>query len=683
MSSSSQAANESFERVVSRLRNEFQGVKLLAMGQTIYWDEPMKAALRKLLDAHYPEAEMLVGIHDADYFSKSPSDLNLDDAWAILPHNDGTTRDLWVATGEISQLLGSETVPTRETLVRYGVQLDKIARDFAGGRDALIDTVTEAWGWRGLVHVNSGNEVSCCVSLRKALPHLLGLLRWGFDRTLDSLSEADATRGRRIADELIADVQSYADTHPDASITDMFCEHLLSFYRRLMGYAPRNLASTRALDLFRFSRDTAALPRFNILRAFLDPGTRSLCQESYDLAVEGSDTYTLDRFPPGAIPFDLVVPGVGRGTICLREGHVFIDMDTPVSLPTDTPITSPEQLADLVLARFGADAALIGKALTLVLMISGEFIFILHEEASAYVPRCEKMASLMKERGIDPRFCPILRIDYHTWDSLSACDAIFRLPGHMAVAFTQGEATAVEFADSWQAAVRDRTKALERISGLTNADDLLAFLAEQQADAWEPRIAGYREAYAVVRRVSDDAEPLKSESVGLRDLSHRIKQEIQDLEQSKGEHFRTMVKPLRDDLWRMETDGTNSGSEYDALTARLRVEEDRRAQIEARIHRERGEASRAHSRSLELKSRVQALEGGDEVKRARQTLKLMDYEAELARMWIVRDAVLVSKGLGYTDHRPSAWWFLLVDPELRWFNRVAETAEFRFEEIDA
>ncbi len=62
---------------------------------------------------------------------------------------------------------------------------------------------------------------------------------------------------------------------------------------------------------------------------------------------------------------------------------------------------------------------------------------------------------------------------------------------------------------------------------------------------------------------------------------------------------------------------------------------------------------------------------------------MIEYEAELARLWLVRDAILVSHGLTYTDHRPSAWWFLLVDPELSWFNRVAETAEFRFEEIDA
>jgi hypothetical protein len=103
--------------------------------------------------------------------------------------------------------------------------------------------------------------------------------------------------------------------------------------------------------------------------------------------------------------------------------------------------------------------------------------------------------------------------------------------------------------------------------------------------------------------------------------------------------------------------------------------------MEQQIEQKRREAEDAKVRSLDLKRRVQHMEKGEEAQGARRTLRSVEYEAELARLWMVRDAFLTSEGLSYTNNRPSAWWFLLADPELKWFDRVAETAEFRFEEV--
>ncbi|HET6456371.1 MAG TPA: hypothetical protein VFI02_18350 [Armatimonadota bacterium] len=661
--------------VFRRLKTEFPGVKLLALGQTVYWDEPMKAILQRRLNEQYPECRMIIGIHDADYFSKVPSTLDLH-GWGILPHNDGSTKDLWAATGEISALFGSETIPTREQLAANGVRLDKIAKDFPAGRAALMDMATEAWGWRGLVHTDAGTEIACCIPLEDSLPHLIELLEWGFHHTLDALSVVDSTRGRRVADELIAEVRDYADSHPDDSITDMFRDFLVRFYERFLGTS-ENLEVSGASRLFTFNRSTAGLPRFNLLGAFLNPETRAACQEAYDLAVRGSDTYTLDRFPPGAIPFDLVVPRKGRGTICLRDNHVVIDMEEPITLPGETLPTTPGALASLIEDHFGPEVALVGKALTLVLMMAREFVFVLHEQASAYVPRCRKMAALMKERGVNLPFLPILRVNYHTWDCLSACDATFSLPGHLAAAFRQGEITSREFADSWQSTVREQEELLKRIAATTSLDELLAFLIEQQADPWRERIETHMNAYATVLDLSEKARPLKEESVRLRDLSHQIKQEVQQLEIEKGEHFREKVKPLKDEMDRIALEGKNDA----AILQELRSQEELRAELEKQIEAKREEANQAHNRSLQLKHEVRSLENGEEAVNARRAVDLIEYEAELARLWLVRDAILVSQGLTYTNHRPSAWWFLMADPELKWFNAVASTAEFRFEEM--
>ena len=635
-----------------------------------------------MLDEHYPEAVMAVGIHDADYFSRIPSNLALPDGWTILPHSDGTTKDLWVATGEISTLFGSETIPSRDLLTACGVQIDKIARDYPGGRTALIETATEAWGWRGLVYEDSANEVSCCMPLSDALPHLIDLLSWGFDHTVDSLAEpAAAQLAKNEAGHLLNGMRSYAESHPDATVTEAFLHLLPGLYGRLLGYNPSNLEMTRITEVFKFNESTASLPRFRVLGAFLDPATRAICQDAYNASVEGADINRLDKFCPGAIPFDLVVPGKGRGTICLLEDSVTIDLDEPVLIPVSSPPATAEELASIIMSQFGPDAALVGKAVTLVLMMTSEYIFVLNEEGSSYVPLCEKMAGLMREKGVEFDFYPILRIGYRTWDSLSACDAVFSLPGHLASVFRKGDITSLEFADSWQSAVRDASARLDRLARLTGTEELLFMLTEDQTDLWIERLAAYRNANAELRAFSERTEPMKIESVRLRDLSYQIKQDVQSMEAQKGDHFRREVKPRRDALYDIEAAGQADSQEAERLRGEIEEHEKHRAELESRIALMRDDAQRAHNRSLEMKNAVQSLEKGEEVKECRLTIKSIEYEAELARLWLVRDALLVSKGLTFSNHRPSAWWFILADPELRWFSKVIETAQFRWEEI--
>jgi predicted nucleic acid-binding Zn-ribbon protein len=674
--------NNSFDKIAERLNTEFSGVKLIALGQTVYWDEPMKAVLRRRLDESCPDAVMMVGIHDADYFSKVPQALGLNESWAILTHDDGPGRDLWVAAGEISRLFGSETIPSKELFTKYGVQFDKIGRSFPGGRDALVAIATEAWGWRGLARVNSGNDIACCIELKDALPHFVEILRWGFDRTIDSLADPVAADNARVqGDELIHELTSFAEKTPDAFLPEAFCHVLERFYTRLLGAEPRNLELTKASDVFRFDRSTASQPRFRLLGAFLNPETRAKCQSAYDLAVEGSDTYALDKFPEGAIPFDLVVPCEGRGTICLRDGTVVIDLDEPVTIKVARPPGTVEELAGLIEDHFGSNCALIGKALTLVLMMSSEFIFVLHEQASGYVPRTEKMATLMEEQGVFLPFYPILRIDYHTWDAFSACDASLMLPGTLASVFGQGEITSKEFSESWAGVCAEQEKLLDRLEGLSGFDDLLSLLAERQGGPWPARIDEYRAADRLIRDLSSVTEPLKAESMRLRDLSYSIKQEIQEMEQRKGDHFRSKVKPLMDELSGLESDEDDPVAKVTELRSQLREAEEERSRITAEIDTKRAKAANAAKTSQEIKAKVEAMERSPEAESARRKMKTTQYEAELARLWMVRDAILTTKGLSYTDHRPSAWWFMLVDPELKWFNRVLETAEYRFEGV--
>ena len=105
-------------------------------------------------------ARLIAGVHDTDYFAKSTAHVSTNKTYALMPHNDGATRGLWSAAGELSAFLGSEDVPTRAMYERSNVPFNQLAAEEPGGKPSFYEGHTAAWGWRGLVHTGA-NRPGC------------------------------------------------------------------------------------------------------------------------------------------------------------------------------------------------------------------------------------------------------------------------------------------------------------------------------------------------------------------------------------------------------------------------------------------------------------------------------------------------------------------------------------------
>lgn len=645
----------SLEEVLARLDEVSPGAPFLALGQTVLWDEPMKAGIAAEAVRLGRPRKIVAGIHDTDYFAKTPTPISGRGRYVAVSHNDTTTRGLWSAASEFSCLFGSETVISRHDMARSGLRLHRVMRE----RPAAIDEATEAWGWRGLVSLDDNPPISSEVPYAEVAPELRSTFDWALDASVEMIEDCCGEQSVRARAETLRGLLCPdLDAPPGQTLSD-FYQGLLPTLYRLNTQVDFELDTTSTRELLRFNTETVDRPRFDIARCFLDPKTRPAATDAYNEAVRGSEVYTLDRFGTGAIPFDLVIPGKGRGTVRIGTRGAVIHTPEPQFLSFRRPITALDEFAAAVEAKFGPNCCLVGKAVSLIAMLAREFVFVFHEGASGYVRYSRQFLANMASAGLKLDCHPILRVRYQTWDAMQNCRVWFRLPEPLRQAFGTEELYAPSFAARWREVAREQGVVLSRLSQCRSPRDLISFLDERTGGAWEQLREDYERLSEQLERLLEHVRKERAHRAALLVRLKELKASRVDAERAKGDHFRAKVfgkDPTPADL-----------EERAALSERVEG-----------IIREIAAVRQALRASLDRQNAVVRSAETLEMHRRKDAIEL---EAELKRMRLIRQATIASKGLQRAGYRPSAWWFPLVCPEGHWFQNTIRSAECYLEPL--
>jgi hypothetical protein len=644
----------SIDRALHELQEIAPEAPFLALGQTVFWDEPMKAGIVRAADRLGHKRKLVAGVHDTDYFAKLPSGSHSSGKYKALPHNDTTTRGLWSAAAEFSTLFGSETVISRDMLHAAGLRIAKLA----AARPNFLDEATEAWGWRGIVSLDAHVPITKDVPLRQLFPELQATVDWALNSTIDVLAGEGKAKAIELADQLRSQICELSED-PTQTVSEYYKRLLPVLYEFCSGSAV-DMEATATSDLLQFNRLTCGSCRFELLNLFVDQATRNVACSAYDTAIRGSSgLYELSRFGSGAIPFDLIIPGQGRGTIRLGTKGAVIMTPVPQFLTLKTPLTSVQDLAEVVEAKFGPDCVLVGKAVTLIGMLAREFVFLFHEGASSYVKHSRKLHQLLAKQGHELKMNPILRVKYDIWGALKVCCSWFRLPEPFQRAFGTEELCGPSFSARWEEVGAEQEALLAQLSKLKRPIELIRFLERAMGGSWEKLAKEYEGLHKTLSALEKDLAEIRVQRSEIYDEIRRLRVKRLAIERAKGDHFRAKIfnlKPTAEDF-----------EERERLTKEVASTD--HAGVEVR------------NRMVQLRHTQKDLVENDAIRKIHERRRSIELEAELKRLRLIRQAIISSKGLAHANLRPSAWWFPLVCPDGLWFRETIDTAECYLEPL--
>jgi hypothetical protein len=642
----------SLEEALARLHEQSPDAPFLALGQTVFWDEPMKAGLVLASRRLGYKRGFLAGVHDTDYFAKLPSGRRQPGKFSALPHNDTTTQGLWSAAGEFSCLFGGETVVTRADLHRGGLKFDKLARQ----RPDFLDQATQAWGWRGIVSHDESPPITAELPLRQVFPVLQSTFDWALDTSLACLSGEGGKTANELADTLrtmICDArEELVEEDPNPTLSDLYRRLLPAMYSFVAG-SEISLETTVTTELLRFNSETAGRARFELVDLFVDETTREKACHCYDESVHGGGQYELRRFGTGAIPFDLIVPGKGRGTLRITRRAVIVMTPTPLFITLKKPLRSVVELAAAIEKKLGPDCVLVGKAVTLIGMLAREFVFVFHEGASSYVKYSRKLHQCLGECfGAPLKLNPIFRLRYSAWDALQVCCSWIRLPEPLQSPFGAAEVCAPSIAGRWLAVSERQEALIEKLGDLKRPIELLGFLESELGGSWRLLAEEYKSLHDQLEGKTRDLLQKRAARHQLYATRRELKEQRVEIERRSGEHFRAQI------------------FEKQPTAEEIRVREELQNELRDLIKSQHETETAVRT----LMHEQRELANDPDVIKMHERRRSIELEAELARLRLIRAAIISSRGMKRAGYRPSAWWFRLVCPDGLWFRETVDSA---------
>lgn len=661
----------SMKEVFGELDRAAPGVPLAACGQTVFWDEPMKRVLAEARDCFGMERPALVGLHDLDYFSRMPD--GDDGEYRLLSHNDVDTREIWSAAGELSALFGCEAWASRDRLNELGLRLNVAL----GPKLEGLADITEAWGWRGVVLGAGDAPVVRDLSADQVLPAFRELLEWGIETSAACLADGDRQeQGRDFGRRLLEALGRCAEEEGVLTASDLLA-CMLPFMWSSLDKAPSpGIEVTRTSQIFRFAEETCEQPRFQLLGLFLDPATAEQARNAYNEAVRGAPMYALEDFGAGAVPFDLCVPGRGRGTLFVLDGHVVAHTTPRTVIEYSGQLDTPT-LAHEIESQVGPDCALVGKAVTMAAMMAREFVFVLNETGSAYMPRTAALVKALNRAGVAFPTHPVVRLRYPTWDALKATDVAFALPEHLAQAFGAAQISGADFARRWRAAARGQCTLLNRLKELRGVSDILSFLGAEEQEEWFERLREHQAAEEELLLIQREVNDLKRQAQELREREEEALKELRCAERLSGRINAQRLRPLK-----RQQAATQDEQERQRLQERIeQVAPEHEAALEM-VSARHAERRRLADKRREVTRAFRRMERSGKAAKARRTLARVEQMAEIERLRLARNAILACEGLPRTEARPAAWWLPLVDPEGAWYAAIRRSTRCRLERLE-
>jgi hypothetical protein len=189
--------------------------------------------------------------------------------------------------------------------------------------------------------------------------------------------------------------------------------------------------------------------------------------------------------------------------------------------------------------------------------------------------------------------------------------------------------------------------------------DLIRFLDHQLGGSWKSLAGEYGELHHRLSGVTEQVIQMKQRRFEIYGEIRKLRRERADAEREKGRHFREALfeKP-----------------KSDSANAQRQVLSDR---IELLIHQTTSLLEKVHASIREQRQVV----ADPQVHRVHERRREIEMEAELKRMRLIRNAVIVSRGLVRAGYRPSAWWFPILCPSGHWFTKTVEEASCYLEPL--